>query len=433
MKKRVLIITYYWPPSGGAGVQRWLKFVKYLPEFGWEPVVYTPENPEYPILDHTLQKDIPAGIEVLKVRGWEPYQAYKKFVGLKKGDKISGSFTSDKKKPKITENLAVWIRGNLFIPDARKFWIKRSVKYLQQYLKNNPVDAIVSTGPPHSMHLIGYNLKLKTNTPWIADFRDPWTHIDFYHELRLSGLADRKHRKLEKQVLQNADKVVVVSEGMKTDFEQIYPGGYTVIPNGFDTSDEVNTEYTPGVKFSLAHIGTMAKTRNPEVLWTALEQLSSHNKSFAENLEIKLIGKVDYSVSESLKKHHLHNYVKLIPYLPHDQVTQEQQKSTVLLLLINNTPNSGMILTGKLFEYLLAKRPILCIGPADGDAAKIIRETESGFVSGYDDLASAKKQIEILYEDHINKKPFSGGVGIGKYSRHELTAKLDDCLRLAMT
>ena len=199
--KRVLIISYYWPPSGGAGVQRWLKFVKYLRSFGWEPVVYTPENPEFPETDLSLAKDIPPGLEVIKQPIWEPYDTYKKLLGQKKEDKINAAFLSEKKKNSMLENFSVWVRGNFFIPDARKFWIRPSVKFLLNYLETNPVKAVISTGPPHSMHLIAMALAKKIKLPWLADFRDPWTNIDFYKDLRLSARADARHKKLEKKVL----------------------------------------------------------------------------------------------------------------------------------------------------------------------------------------------------------------------------------------
>jgi hypothetical protein len=191
--RKVLIITYYWPPSGGAGVQRWLKFSKYLRDYDWEPVIYTPENPEAPAIDNSLEKDIPMGIKVIKRPITEPYLAYKRFVGMKLDEKVNAGFLQEKEKPGLLEGIAVWLRGNLFIPDARRFWIRPSAKYLVNYLKAHPVDAIVSTGPPHSMHLIALQVYKKLNIPWLADFRDPWTGIDFYHQLKLTLLADRIH------------------------------------------------------------------------------------------------------------------------------------------------------------------------------------------------------------------------------------------------
>jgi len=429
MKKKVLIITYYWPPSGGAGVQRWLKFVKYLPEFGWEPVIYTPENPEYPVLDQTLEKDIPAGIRVLKTKVWEPYSFYKKFIGLKKEDKINASFTSEKKKPKRIENLSIWIRGNLFIPDARKYWILPSVKYLSNYLRENPVDVIISTGPPHSMHRIAHKLQSITKIPWIADFRDPWTQISYYKDLKLSAWADYKHKKLEKKTLAGADQVIVVSDGMKQEFDGIYQRDYEVISNGFDTADIPQTVIVPDKKFTIAHIGILAKSRNPEALWKALKEIADQNNRFKEHLEIKLVGKVDINVLEIIKTYGLENNLNLIPYLPHDKVILEQNKSAVLLLLIHNTPKAKQILTGKIFEYLSARRPILCIGPEDGDAAKIINKTKSGATVDRDNEIDLKARVLKLYDNYLNQTKFDGGENIEQYSRRSLTKKLSGVLK----
>ncbi|MFI5134679.1 MAG: hypothetical protein ACHQD9_02380, partial [Chitinophagales bacterium] len=187
--KKVLILTYYWPPSGGAGVQRWLKMVKYLPQFGWQPIVYTAKDAEYPIHDPSLEKDVPKEAEVIRQKIWEPYDLYKKFIGQKKEEKVYSGFLSEKKKPGFAQRASVWIRGNLFIPDARCFWIKPSRKFLISYLKKNPVDAMVSTGPPHTTHMIALGIKKKLNIPWIVDFRDPWTQIDFYNQLHLTRWA----------------------------------------------------------------------------------------------------------------------------------------------------------------------------------------------------------------------------------------------------
>ncbi len=429
MPKKVLIITYYWPPGGGAGVQRWLKFVKYLPEFDWEPIVYVPENPEYTAIDNSLEKDIPPGTKVIKTKVWEPYELYKKFVGLKKEDKINSAFLSEKKKPQGIENMAVRIRGNFFIPDARKFWIKPSVKFLTKYLEQYPVDVIVSTGPPHSLHLIACKLQQKTGLPWIADFRDPWTQISYYKDLKLSTWADRRHKKLEKKILAGADRILVVSGGMKEEFNKIYHRDYKVITNGFDTEDIPSENIIPDTKFSIAHIGTLAKSRNPELLWKVMEEIANNDPRFKQDLEIKLVGKVDIDVLDMIKSHELEDNLKLIPYLPHDKVILEQHKSAVLLLLIHNTPKAKQILTGKIFEYLSAKRPILCIGPEDGDAAKIIHKTKSGATVDRTNEIDLKARILKLYDNYLNQKKFDGGENIEQYSRRSLTEKLSKVLK----
>lgn len=423
--KKALIITYYWPPSGGAGVQRWLKFAKYMREFGWEPIIYTPENPERPAIDHSLEKDIPENITVLKTKIVEPYSVYKRFVGRKKEDTIKSGFLSEKKNPSLAEKISVWIRGNLFIPDARKFWISPSIKYLTGYLSKNPVDVVISTGPPHSMHLIALGLKKKLNLTWVADFRDPWTHIDYYNDLMLTRRSDQKHKALELEVLQQTDQVVVVSDGMRKLFETIHQRKYEVITNGFDEDDLPAEIPEPDKKFSIAHIGSMPKSRNPETLWRVLSEMVNADPEFAADLEIKLVGQADWLVLESLKNHQLEKFLNLIHYLPHDRVIEEQMKSAVLLLLINNTPNAKMILTGKFFEYLAARRPILCIGPEDGDAAGIIKSAQSGYIAEFSEEEILKEHLNRLYleykQNEGNKNNFEL---IQKYSRKELTRRL---------
>ncbi len=422
--KKVLIISYYWPPSGGAGVQRWLKFVKYLRDFGWEPIVFCPENPEYPETDLSLFKDVPDKLEVLKIPIWEPYQVYKKLLGQKKEDKINAAFLSETKKNKTLENFSVWVRGNFFIPDARKFWIRPSVKFLAKYLKENPVDAIASTGPPHSTHLIARRIASAAKLPWLADFRDPWTNIDFYKDLKLTGWADKKHHQLELEILRYADAVTVISNSMAEDFNKIYQRKYDVITNGFDTSDVEAPDPEKDRKFSVAHIGTLVNTRNPIPLWEALKSLLTTRHDLAEDLEIKLVGKVDFTVTVSLETFGLSRFVRKIDYMPHDEVVRCQRQSQVLLLIINDTPNSKMILTGKFFEYLAAKRPILCLGPEDGDAAKILEETNSGLIAGFGDVEKMKSNILFFYDGFKKGTLSIQSHETEKYSRRELTRQL---------
>jgi len=422
--KKVLIITYYWPPSGGAGVQRWLKFVKYLRDFGWEPVIYTPENPEAPAVDLSLLKDVPENIEVLKTRIWEPYSAYKKLVGRKNSDKIKSGFLNERKNPSFAEKLSVWVRGNLFIPDARKYWIKPSVRFLTTYVKNHHVDAIVSTGPPHSMHLIALGVKQNTNLPWLADFRDPWTSIDFYQELKLSKKSDKRHHQLEKLVLKTADQVVVVSNGMKLDFNNLFPRSYEVITNGSDGLPASVEKAAQDKRFSVAHIGSMVPARNPEILWKALHELSVGNPKFAERLEIKLIGQVDYSVKDSIAQFGLASKLHVIDYIPHDEVIVTQQQVEVLLLLINDTPSARLVVTGKIFEYIHSGRPVLCIGPTDGDAASILSETNTGITVDFNDLKGLKMVLLSYFVKYQQGELNVESRNTDKFLRKNLTSKM---------
>ena len=346
-KKKVLIITYYWPPSGGAGVQRWLKFSKYLPENGWEPVIFTPENPEAPVEDHSLLRDVPDSLEVIKTPIWEPYRFYKKFVGMKPGERINAGFLSEKEKPPIKESIARWIRGNAFIPDARKFWIRPSVRYLKKYLSSHPVDVVISTGPPHSMHLIPLKLKRYFNIPWIADFRDPWIHIDFYDQLKLSSWAHKKHLKLERNVLKSADKVIVLGPTMGSYVQQQYYREPKVISNGYDPGNFANRLARPDPDFTLTHVGSMNKDRNHEIFWKTISELLEKDRVFSESLKINLIGKNDISVDTFINQYGLRNHINTQAYLPHDQIANKLINSWLLYLPINNTPNSRSIQTAK--------------------------------------------------------------------------------------
>jgi len=421
--KKVLIIAYYWPPSGGGGVQRWLKFVKYLPQFGWEPIVYTPENPNAPANDLSLEKDIPAGITVLKQPIKEPYQIYRLMTGRKKTENLGAAFASEKKNPKL-EKFAIWLRSNFFIPDARIFWVKPSVKYLTQYLRNNPVDIIVTTGPPHSMHLIGLNLRKKINIPWIADFRDPWIGIDYYDELLLTGWADKKHQKLERQVLESTDHVITVSKANTEAFNQLGFDHISFITNGFDQDDLSTGSVEPDSAFSIAHIGTFMFNRNPETLWQVLSELISENAGFAKDLKIKLIGKVDQRITERINHYHLHQYLDQRKYLPHDQAILELKKSQLLLLVINKTGNSMGMLTGKIFEYISSERPVLCIGPKGCDAGKLLNETRTGSLTEMEDKVGLKNTILQYYNAYKRGDLKVEPIKLENYSRKTLTKQL---------
>ncbi len=423
--RKVLIITYYWPPSGGAGVQRWLKFSKYLREFGWEPIIYTPENPEAPAIDNSLEKDIPVGISIIKRPITEPYSLYKRFVGMKPGEKVNAGFLQEKEKPGMAEGFAVWLRGNFFIPDARRFWIRPSVKYLKKYLHDNPVDAIVSTGPPHSMHLIALQIHKKLKIPWLADFRDPWTGIDFYHQLKLTSLADQFHHKLEKKVLTSATAVTVVSQDMANEFNGIVKRDYKLVTNGYDEEDI--SPFTPeqlDMKFTIAHIGSINASRNPVDLWKVIAELANENPEFAKALQIKLVGKVDISVLKSIEENGLTPYLTRIEYMPHLDVMHEIQKSQVLLLLINNTPNAKGILTGKIFEYLGSGRPILNIGPEDGEAAVMLSDSEAGHTAGYENAEGMNRILTAYFIKFTENKLVSNTGNRLKYSRRVLTERI---------
>jgi len=427
--KKILIITYYWIPSGGAGVQRWVKFTKYLRHFGYEPVIYTPENPEYPSIDHSFEKDIPDDICVLKTPIWEPYEIYRSLTG-KKGEKINAGFISENKKHSWKDKLSIWIRGNFLIPDPRRFWVKPSVKFLTAYIRENKIETVITTGPPHSMHLIGLGLKKEiASLQWIADFRDPWTNIDFYKDLNLNGLADSIHHRLERKVIQTADAVLVVSKGMEEEFKLLNPKLLKVIPNGFDSDDTALESVQTDRKFTISHIGTLNAARNPKVIWKALSELVQETNDLKNDLEIHLIGKTDFTVLEEINACGLSSNLVKTDYLPHHEAIQRQQSSQLLLLLINNSANAKGILTGKFFEYLAAKRPIVGVGPTDGDAAEILNQTNAGVMVDFDDVKAAKEAIITFYNKYKNNKLQIQSGSIEKFSRKSLTVELAELIK----
>jgi glycosyltransferase involved in cell wall biosynthesis len=439
-RKRVLILTYYWPPSGGAGVQRWLKFTKYMRKFGYEPVIYTAEDPEYPSIDESLYQDIPENITVLRTPVWEPYKLYKWFTLQKKGHRVNTGFLNRNKKKGLAEKISVWVRGNLFIPDARRFWIKPSARYLLKYLEENPADIMVSTGPPHSLHMIALKISEKTNLPWVADFRDPWTKIDFYKDLMLGRRADRMHRLMERSVLGSASAVTVISGEMKQQFEEMGCRNIRLIPNGFDPDDfdpkpetgagRPDVQHAASMQldpeFSLTHIGSIVPSRNPSTLWKVLSGLVGENEEFARDLKISLVGAVDYSAGESIRESALEQWVEYTDYLPHREAAEVLKKSQVLLLLINDTPNARGILTGKFFEYLCSGRPILAIGPPDGEVAHVLRETGTGEIVDFGDRESLKELILEFYAKYREGNLVVKAANTEKYSRKNLTGKMTE-------
>lgn len=428
-QNKILIITYYWPPAGGPGVQRWLKFAKYLPDFGWKPIIYTPENPSYPLLDETLMKDVPENIEMVRTKIWEPYQLAEKLNKSNKKFK-AGQFDVGKNQS-WKSKLSIWVRGNFFIPDARVFWVKPSVTFLEKYLKENNINTIVTSGPPHSLHLIGLGLKNKIpNLKWIADFRDPWTEISYYKHLKLTKSSDKKHRQLESAVFKNADITLATSY---TDAENFRKAGANAvcITNGFDESD--SDEKVKGQKaenkFTLSYIGVLEQLRNPENLWKALDELIIENTDFAANFSLKFVGRIDDKILQTIENSKLKNHILNLGYLSHGKAVEEMQNSD--LLLITNFPNESSkgIIPGKIFEYLASGKQIISFGPDKADVAKILEETQAGKHFNYQDTETVKKFILEKFELWKNGSLLENTQHIEQFSRRNLTRQLTEVLK----
>ena len=418
--QKVLIITYYWPPAGGPGVQRWLKFVKYLRDFNVEPVLYVPQNPHYPIQDSRLSAEVPKNIKIYRKPIREPY-GLAGFLSGKKMQRISSGIIRTKNQS-IVEKTMLWIRGNLFIPDARKYWVKPSVNFLSEVLKKEGIDCIITTGPPHSVHLIGHQLKQKLGVRWLADFRDPWTSIGYHKKLKLTSTSQKKHKKLEQLVLQGADKIIVTSHTTKKEFEGITNKHIAVITNGFDSDYDGNSKLDK--RFTVSHIGSLLTGRNPKNLWKVFSELIADDKNFQDNFVLQLIGVVSNDVLESIYESGLKDYTEIVGYLSHNEAVGYQQRSQVLLLAEIDSEETQGIIPGKLFEYMAAKRPILGVGPKNWEAGKIIAQTQAGETFVYEDHSRLKNVLLEWFTAFGKGNLNVVSNDIEKYSRKELTKQL---------
>jgi glycosyltransferase involved in cell wall biosynthesis len=417
--EKVLIITYYWPPSGGAGVQRWLKFTKYLPEFGFEPHVLIPENATYPQLDNSLEKDISPLVKVLKAPIWEPYEWYSKITGVDKRKAVQSSSLQNIKGG-WKSKLALWVRSNFFIPDARMFWIKPASKVAIEYIKKHDIKLVITTGPPHTAHMVGLRVKQALpSVKWVADFRDPWTNIDYYSELSLTKWGDKRHHKMEKKVVTTADQIVCVGYTWGEELKAIGNSNMEVITNGYDEMD-INIENVAiDTEISITHLGTLGGARNPKILWEVLAQLKQEYPEKYAQIKVRLIGHVDAAIFSSIEEYGIKAQTEHIAYVPHNEANQWLVKSNILMIIVNQSPNAKGILPGKIFEYLASGRPIICLGPHDGDLAKLLAPIKNAIVVNHNDK---EKLFQFLL--HYTTLPSSVGPEIKQYSRRALTEKL---------
>ena len=424
--EKVLIITYYWPPAGGPGVQRWLKFVKYLRDYGIEPVVYVPENPHYPLLDEGLSVEIPRNLEIIRKPIFEPYSIASLF-SKKDTEKISSGLIPDEEKQGLLQKMMLYIRGNYFVPDARKFWVKPSVEFLLEYLEDNTIRTVITTGPPHSLHLIGMGLKEELDIRWIADFRDPWTSIGYHDQLKLTSTTKEIHKEMESRLLKAADQIITTSFTTKREFKEITTTPITVITNGYDV--EKIDRPSLDEHFSISHIGSLLAGRNPQNLWKALAELISENEDFRNDFRLKLVGAVGEGVLESIKSAGLEASLELCGYVSHKRALEMQQASQLLLLIEIDSVETTGIIPGKLFEYMAANRPIVAVGPANADIQKIITETNTGKFFGYSEKNEVKEFILSSYNSFKQGELKTYPIGLQKYSRKALTGELAKLLK----
>jgi glycosyltransferase involved in cell wall biosynthesis len=416
--KKVLIISYYWPPAGGGGVQRWLKFAKYLPKFNWQPILFVPENPDYPIIDETLLNDVNKEIVVLKQPIFEPYRWYRNLSGKKDASLSAGFIT--KGKPSLSSRIISWIRGNIILPDARRFWIKPSVRFLTSYLLENHVDVIITTGPPQSMHLIGLKLKRKLNIKWIADFRDPWVNMDHAEKLYMGTRAKNKHKFWESAVVKSADEVITASWHVGLAYEKIRGKKVNVITNGFDPAD-FPVRDKKSDEIIIGHFGTMGDDRNPLNVWKAISEWRSKN-TIPENVKVIIAGPTDDAVLQSIREAGLADCLEYHPYLKHAESIKAMMNCRILLLPLNRNASEEGRIPGKIFEYMASGNFILGIGSPTGDSARILQESKGGRMFAYED---SKGISDCLVETLANNQ---SATFINEYERENLTKRLTEVL-----
>ena len=424
MQKRVLIITYYWPPSGGSGVQRWLKFAKYLPEAGWEPVIFTPENPDFDLQDETLLKEISPDLEVIRFPIWEPYQLFAK---VKKQGKSHPGRILEQPKKGFLEKAAIWLRANLLVPDPRVFWVKPSVQFLNQLLKEGQFQAIITTGPPHSLHLIGQQLKHKHGVPWLADFRDPWSQWEFLDTLPMLPFIRRRHEALEQQVLQQADVVVTISPTFQRDLEKLSGRKIDLITNGYDPAD-IPQDFTPRLKAAnrlhLVYTGIIDAIRNPLPL---MQALMAEFETAGEEVSWTFVGKVSEQVQQQVQADPwLQSHIHFSGYVPHHEVFDFYSNADALVLILTDTKNAKGNIPGKLFEYLATGLPVLALGDPRGDSSEILTKAGAGAVLSHADQSAMRLALRTLYQTEGNSQAIGSLEAFSRKTGSKQVAELLD-------
>jgi glycosyltransferase involved in cell wall biosynthesis len=427
MARRVLLLSYYFPPAGGPGVQRALKFAKYLPECGWAPTVLTVREGAFPAHDRSLADDVPTEATVHRTPSFDPHWFYARLTGRSDDEVSVGSVKGQEET--WMETVARWIRANFFLPDARVGWVPFAVWRGRQLIVEANVDAILTTGPPHSTHLAGAALQGLTGVPWVADLRDPWTDINYYDELPHTRWARRLDAALERMVLRRARAVTTVSPTWRRLLAEktgrAAGEAVTVVQNGFDADDlSPGTRAPSADAFEVTHVGSLYASRNPTGLWRALRRL--RDEGAVPALRIRLVGTVDPNVRTALEAQKLMDVTEIIPYVPHDEAVAYMQRAGLLLLSIEAFPQDEGMITGKIYEYLAAGRPVVGLGPPDGDAAALLRKTDGGRLFSRDDASGLSHYIRSHYEAWAADMPRDGAStdALDPYRRRAQTERM---------
>lgn len=426
--KKVLIITYYFPPSGGPGVQRVLKFARYLPDFGWEPIVLTVRDGDYPARDESLLNEIPSHLRVVRTPIAEPYNLYRLLTGKKAGTAVDvNNIPTGKGKTGAAERAAEWLRSTFFIPDARAGWRLNAPAQAKRLVKELGIDAVYSSSPPYTCALIARSVRRSLGIPWVAGFRDPWT--GFLSTPQRWWLPRAIDRRMERSVFGEADRVDVAWKGIAADARRKYPDlpveKFIHLPNGFDPADFPSHGYTPNPRFTITYTGSMYGVRNPLPVLKAVAALIRRGDVDPGRTRLRFIGRFGAEVLEMFREPTVAPCIEVVPYLAHAESIRQILSSEVLLLVVDEYAGNEEIVPGKVFEYLGARRPILAIAPP-GAVADLIVETRAGRVARHTDVDAIASAILEYYRAYLyTRLDFSPDEAkVACYNRREITRRL---------
>lgn len=431
--RKALIITYYWPPSGGSGVQRWMYFCKYLNEFGITPIVVTVDEKKasYRYIDQTFI-DLVKDIEVHKTDTWEPLKLYSKLTSGDSQSAIPIGFTGES-KPTLFQKLSRAIRGNIFIPDSRKGWVRFAYNEAKRIIKDQKIDVVITTGPPHSTHLIGLKIKQKLNIPWIVDFRDPWTDLYYNKLLYRTELAQKKDENLEQKVLQLADIVLTVGPSMRKHLIEkgnINPDKVHFIYNGYDENDYKNVKVIVDPNyFTISHIGVLSPSQPITPFLNSIRNFIDGNHPICKYLRLRIVGNVTDDIVTEIKNAIPEIKLEFIDYVPKNIAIEYMLSSDLLLNSLAEMDKSELLISGKLMEYIAANKPILCLGNPNGDAANLLKEFDNSIVIDRNDSAKIVEFLDKLFYNWTSKQGYTvKSDNYQKYSRYETSRQLAELI-----
>jgi len=426
--KKVLVISYYFPPAGGPGSLRVVKFVRYLSRMGWQPVVLTVKKGEFPYRDESLAKEIPPNVVIHRTTSWDPFLLYKKFTGKSEDETIPIGILTHK-KTSLKEKIAAFVRSNFFIPDARIGWIPFALWKAFRIIRQEKIKLVFISSPPHSSQLVGFCLKTCTGIPWVADLRDPWTDIRYYEFVKRSKISYRLDRFLETLVLKRTNAITTVSSDLVRMFSAKLKGNFSgkfhIIPNGYDEEDFSALEYQPHSTFEILHTGNMQDHQNPLILWKVLRKMTDQHSEYRHLIRVRLVGRTHPEIQQAVTEMGLEDMVSFLPFKPHREILPMMKNADLLLMVIPRVQKNLGIVTGKFFEYMGTNCPILIIGPPESDAGKLIRPLVGSLIINYDDEGKLEQYlIDAITKWKAGKWFFDNREYTRQFSRKVLTEKL---------